>query len=131
MCAFLYLHRITQCTGSSRNNRDLLYWSRICLLCRYKGMTDLMISHGPFFLICQNRILLLVTGNDDFNALFQIRLCRIGSAITHRAQRSLIYNIRQLRSGCPGRHSGNLVKIHIIRYLDLLRMYLKNCLSAA
>ena len=131
MCTFLYLHRITQCTRSSRNNRDLLYRSRIRLLCRYKGMTDLVISHRPFLFVCQNRILLLVTGNDDFNALFQIRLCRIGSAITHRAQRSLIYNIRQLRSGCPGRHSGNLVKIHIIRYLDLLRMYLKNCLSAA
>ena len=94
-------------------------------------MTDLVISHRPFLFVRQNRILLLITGNDNFDALFQIRLCRIGSAVTHRAQRSLIYNIRQLRPGCSGRHSGNLVEIHIIRYLDLLRMYLKNCLSAA
>ena len=37
-------------------------------------MSDLMVSHNQFLLFGEDTVFLLVTGNDDLDALLQIRL---------------------------------------------------------
>ena len=71
MIAFLFhLHGITQCSGSTGHNGDLLYRCGIGLLRCHQCVSDLMVCHDPLFLICKDGILFLITGNDYFNTLF-------------------------------------------------------------
>ena len=53
-----------------------------------------------------------------------------GASAAHRAQRRLIYNVCQLRSGGSGSHTGYRVEIHIVRSLDLFCMYLQYRLTS-
>ena len=79
-------------------------------------MADLVIRNNHLFTVGKDRIFLLVSGNDDLNALFQIRLRSVFPAVTDCTEGSLIYNVRKLCTGCAGCHAGNLVKINIVSH---------------
>ena len=74
MFAVFHLHRVTKCSGSSRNDRDLVYRCGVRLFCRYQRMTDFMVGYDQFFLLGKYAILLLITGDNHFDALFHICL---------------------------------------------------------
>ena len=120
--AFFYLHGIAKSAGSTGNNGDLLDRSRICLLCCHQSMSDLVICHHFLFLICEDGIFLLITGDDYLNTFLQISLCHIFPVIPHRAESSFIYNISQFRTGSAGSHPGDFFKIDIIAEIYFLCM---------
>ena len=71
MVTFLFhLHGITQCSGGTGNNGDLLHRCGIGLLRCHQRVSDLMVCHDPLLFICKDGILFLITGNDYFNTLF-------------------------------------------------------------
>ena len=81
-------------------------------------------------MICQNRILLLISGNNYLNTLLQICLRGILSAIPYRPESCFVCNIGKFCTGCTGCHSGNLREIYIICQFDLLRMHLQDLFTS-
>ena len=130
MIALLNLHRVSERTGSTRNDCDLLNRSRVCLFRCDKRMSDLMVRNRPFLLVGENCILFLVSGNDNLNTLLKIFLCRIGTTIADCTKCRLVDDVCKLRSGGSGSHARNLKVVHIVGNLDLLCMNAQNRLSA-
>ena len=127
---FLDLHGITQSAGGTGNDRDLLYRSRMGLHGCHQGMADLMVGHDQLFLVGQDGVLLLITGNDHLDAFLQIRLGGEFPAVPDGPQGRFIDDIGQLRAGSAGCHSGDLVEIHILRHLDLAGVDPEDILTA-
>ena len=128
--AFIHLHGVTKGTGCSRNNRDLLDRRRIVLFCSHKRMSDFVVGNNKLLFVGENRILLLVTGNNGFNTFFQIGLRCKASIVTDCAKRCFVDNIRQFGTGSTGSHTGNLIKIDIVRKTNLLGMDFQNFFTA-
>ena len=57
MLLLIYLHGISQCTGGTWNDRDLMDRCRICLLGSNQCMTNLMIGNDQLFLIGKYTVL--------------------------------------------------------------------------
>ena len=72
MIALFYLHGIAKGSGGSWDDRDLLYRCGMGLQGCNHGMSDLMVGYCPFFLVCQDRILLLVTGDNNLYAFLKV-----------------------------------------------------------
>ena len=130
MVALIHLHGVAQCAGGPGNNGDLLHRGGIGLLRRHQRMADLVISHDALFVVRHNGILLLITGDDHLNALFQIRLGGEFPPVPDSPQSGLVHNVGKLCAGCAGGHTGDLVEINILSHLDLLGVDLQNFLPA-
>ena len=128
--ALLHLHGVAESAGGSGNDGDLLHRCGVGLLCRHQGMSDLVVGHNQLFLGGEDRVLLLITGDNHLDGLFQVRLGGELSAVPDCPERSLIDNVGQLRAGGAGGHAGNLREIHVVRNLDLLCVYLQDILTA-
>ena len=85
-------------------------------------MADLVVGNRPLFLIGQDGIFLLITGDDNLDAFFQIGLCRKAAPIPDGAKRCFVYDVGKLRAGSTGGHTGDFVEIYVFRYLDLFCM---------
>ena len=93
------------------------------LACRHQGVADLVIGHDPLLPVGENGVLLLIPGDNGFDALLQVRLGHQLPAVPHRPQGGLVDDVGQLRAG----HGG---KVHVLRQLDLLGVDLQNLLPA-
>ena len=71
---FIHLHRIAEGAGRTRDNGDLRNWSGMALQCCDECMADLVVGNDQFLFVGHDLILLLVSGDDNLNALLQIRL---------------------------------------------------------
>ena len=76
-------------------------------------MSDLVIGDRPLLGIGEDRVLLLVAGNDNLDAFFEVCLRNCTAMISDCTQRRLIDDIRQLRAGGAGGHAGNLFKVDL------------------
>ena len=130
MVALIHLHGVTQGTGSSWDNGNLLNRCGIGLFGSHQSMSDFMIGNNQLLFVGEDGVLLLITGNDGFNTFFKVGLCRKASIITNRAEGSFIDNIRQFGTGSTGSHSGNLVEINIVGETNLLGMHLQDFFTA-
>ncbi len=122
----LHLQGVAQSPGGAGDDGDFLHGSGVCLLCGDQGMADLVVRDDLLFLICEDRILLLVAGNDHLDALLQIGLGGKAAAVTHRAQSGFVDNVGKLRAGGAGGHARYLQEVHIVGDLDLFRVHLQN-----
>ena len=127
---FLHLHGVSERAGCAGNDGDLLDRCAVGLHSRHQCVPDLVIGYDQFLLIGQNSVLLLVTRYYNFNTLLKIRLIGESSAVAHSAKRSFVDDIGQLRAGCAGRHSRDLVEVHVLPVFDLLGVYFQDILSA-
>ena len=121
MVAFLFhLHGIAESAGCAGDDRDLLHRCAVGLHGSHKGVTDFVVGNNEFFLVCEDRVLFLITGNDDFDALLHIRLVGKLAAVADSTQRRLIDDIGKLGAGGACRHAGDLAEVNVTADLDLL-----------
>ena len=89
-------------------------------------MPDLVIGNDLLLVVGENGIFLLVAGDNHFDALLEVCLCRKLPSVTYCPQRGLVDNVGQFRAGSARRHTRDLQEVHIIRDLDFLRMHLQD-----
>ena len=75
-------------------------------------------------------ILLLISGNNRLDTLFQILLGHGLSSHPNRPQRRLIDNVCQLRAARTVGGTGDLIVIHTLIHFNLFAMDFQNCLTA-
>ena len=97
---------------------------------RHQCVADLVVRHHLLFLIGENGVFLLITGDHHFNAFFQIGFVYDGAAVADCAKRCLVDDVGKLCAGCTGSHAGDGVQIHIIGCFDLFGVDFQNCLTA-
>ena len=122
----LDLHGVAQCTGGSRDDRDLLYRCRVLLKCRHQCMTDLMVGNDQLLLIGHHVVLLLVTGDDDLDRLLEIRLDHALTTGTYCTKCCLVDDIGQLRTTRAGGCLCDGTEIDIFRHLDTSGVHLQD-----
>ena len=101
----------------------------MALQCCDECMADLVVGNDQFLFVGHDLILLLVSGDDNLNALLQIRLGDEFSSITDGTKCCLINNVGKLSTRCTCCCSRNCVKVNIVCNLNLCRMYLQNILT--
>ena len=102
----------------------------MCLHRRHKSMSNLMICNNFFLLVRKYSIFLLISCNNNFDALLEICFCHHFTIISDSTKSCFIYNIGKFCTGSSGCHSRNCMEIHIIRKLHFLCMYFKDCLTS-
>ena len=86
-------------------------------------MPHLMVCHDFTFFLGNDRVFLLISGDDGFHAFFQITLDDCPAAHAYGPQRRLIDDIGQFCAAGPCRGSGNGAVIHVIGHLDISSVY--------
>ena len=94
MIALFDLHGIAERARSSGNDRYLLNGSGLRLFRGDERMTYLMISDNALFAIGQYRVLFLIAGDNDLDALFEIGLRDGLSTFADGFQCRLVDNVR-------------------------------------
>ena len=130
MVALIHLHGVAQGSGGSGDDGDLLHRCGVGLLRGDQRMSDLMVGHNFLFLIRQDGVLLLVSGDNHLDAFFQIRLGYHLTSVTHRAQGGFVDDVGKFRAGSAGSHAGNHREVHIGIHLHLLRMHLQDLFTS-
>ena len=130
MFLLIYLHGITQCTRSTWNDRNLMNRCRIRLLGSNQRMPNLMIGNDQFLLVGKHTVLLLISGNNNFNTFFKIRLCGKFPSVTDCTESRLIDNVGKFCTGSPNCSLGDLVKTDTVCNLDLLGMDFQDFLTS-
>ena len=103
---------------------------RLCLFCRHKSMTNLMIRNNQLFLIGKHTVFLLISGNDNLNTLLKICLSGKLTSVPDSTKSRLIDNVCKLCAGSAGSSLCDLVKTDRICNFNLFRMNLKNLFSS-
>ena len=80
--------------------------------------------------IGQNGVLLLVSGDDDLDALLHVGLGRLAAAVADGAQRRLVDDVGQLRARGACGHAGHLQIVDVRVGLDLFGVDLQDGLAA-
>ena len=89
-----------------------------------------MVGDGPLLPVRQNGILLLISGDNHFNALLQILFRGKVPLVPNRPKRRFVYDIGQLRTGSTGGHPSDFLVIHIRRHFNLLGVNPQNRFSS-
>ena len=76
-------------------------------------MAYLVVCHYAALPVGHHGVLLLIASYDDLHAFLEVRLRYGLSPAADGPQRTLIYDVRQLRSGSAGGHAGYNVVIDI------------------
>ena len=126
MVAFFDLHRVAESAACTRNDCDLLDRSGMCLHGSHESVADFMVCDDAFFLVCQDRMLLLVACNDDFDGFFHVFLRCDFSVVADSAEGCFVHDVRKLSAGCAGSHARYFVIINIRSCLDLGSMDLED-----
>ena len=114
----LNLHGVAQGAGGAGDDCDLLDRGAVGLHGRDERMSDLVVGDNELLLVGQDRVLFLITRDDDLNALLHIRLIGEPSAVPDGAQGRLVDDVGKFRAGGACRHSGDLVEIDVCADLD-------------
>ena len=130
MIALIDLQGIAQRAGGSGNDRDLLHRRGVGLHGGHKRMADFVIGHDVLFLVGQDRALLLIAGDNGFDARLKVFLRRRFPVVADCAKRGLVDDVGKLRAGSAGGHAGDHRVINIAGRLDLLRVDLQNGFAA-
>ena len=97
---------------------------------RHERVADLVVGDDLLLLVGHDGVLLLVAGDDDLDALFQVCLRGKASAVAHGAQRCFVHDVGKLRAGSAGGHARDLVEVDVLGDLDLLRVDLQDSLAS-
>ena len=89
-----------------------------------------MIGNDQFLLVGKHTVLLLVSGNNNLNTLFKIRLCGKFPSVTDCTESRLIDNVGKFCTGSPNCSLGDLVKTDTVCNLDLLGMDFQDFLTS-
>ena len=95
-----------------------------------QSMADFVVSDGPLFIVRQDGVLLLIAGDDDFNAFFQVSLADGIAVVADGAQSRFIDDIGQFGAGSAGGHAGDGVEIDVVAEDDFLGMGLEDGFTA-
>ena len=93
-------------------------------------MADLVVSDDALFLVVQNLVLLLCTGQDGVHGLLQIELRYRLAVVAHGAQCGLIDDVGQLSARSTRCHAGHNGEIAIRADLDLFGVQAQDALTA-
>ena len=93
-------------------------------------MSYLMIRYLFLLFIGKDRVFLLISRNNDLDALFKVRLSHLVSSVSYRSKRCLVDYICQLCSGCSRSHSGDLLEVYITFKFYFLSVYFQYILSS-
>ena len=96
----------------------------------YQRMTDLMVGDNLLLIPGNTGILLLISGNNRLDTLFQILLGHGLSSHPDCPQRRLIDNVCQLCAARTVGGTGDLIVIHTLIHFNLFAMDFQNCLTA-
>ena len=127
---FIHLHRIAEGAGRTRDNGDLRNRSGMALQCCDECMADLVIGNDQFLFVGHDLILLLVSGDDNLNALLQIRLGDEFSSITDSTECCLVDHIGKFCTRSTGCHTCDRIVIDIVAHADVFRMDFQDFLTA-
>ena len=130
MVALFDLHRVAQRARGARHNGDLLYRGGVRLHRRHERVAVHVVGDDLLLLVGHDGVLLLVAGDDDLDALFQVCLRGKASAVAHGAQRCFVHDVGKLRAGSAGGHARDLVEVDVLGDLDLLRVDLQDSLAS-
>ena len=122
MVALIDLHRVAKRAGRARHDGDFLHGRGVALQRRDERVTDFVVGHDALFLVGENRVLLLIAGDNDLDGFLHVRLRRGGAVVADSAQGGFIDDVRQFRAGCAGRHARNLRIVDVRLGLNLLRV---------
>ena len=122
--SLFHLHGISQCPRCPGYNGNLLNRGAVALAGSHQRMAHLMVRHDSALLLGNNRIFLLVSGNNRLHAFLQVGLHHGAAAHTHCPQGCLVDDIGQLRAAGACRGPGNGIVIHIFRHLHVLSVNL-------
>ncbi len=89
-------------------------------------MSNLMGRNDPFFLLAQDTILLLLTGDYNLNGFQKVRLIYQLTATFYGIDRCLINDICKIRTYCTGGSQSNLFQIYALIHTYILGMYLQS-----
>ena len=80
----------------------VIFWTGAEWLWRQRpGVADFVVGDGLLFVIRQDGVLLLVTGDDDFDAFFQVGLADGVAVVADGAQGRFIDDIGQFGAEAP------------------------------
>ena len=120
----LHLHRISECPGGSRHNRDLVDRSRVTLAGCDEGMSDLMVGYDTSLIFGNSRILSLIACDDGLHAFLHIFLADHLAVHADGTKGCLINDIGKLCSACTGCRPGDRIKVYRFIHADIAGMYL-------
>ena len=130
MVAFLDLHRVAERAGCARDDGDLLHGGGVRLQCGDERVADLVVGDRPLFLVGEDGIFLLITRDDDLDALLKVGLRGKAPAVAHGAQRGLVDDVCKLCARGAGGHARDLAEVHVLGDLDLAGVHLEDLLAA-
>ena len=113
MLALFYLHRIAECTGSSRNDRDLLNRCGISLHGSNQCMTNLMIGNDQFFFFGEHAALFLVACDNNLDAFFEVCLCCKTTTVADCTQSSFVDDVGEFSAGGTGSSFCDFMEVYI------------------
>ena len=96
-----------------------------------QGVADFVVGDGLLFVVRQDGVLLLVTGDDDFDAFFQVGLADGVAVVADGAQGRFIDDIGQFGAGSPGGHAGDSVEVDVVAEGDFLGVGLEDGFTAS
>ena len=128
--AVLHLHGEAQRTGRARHNGNFLHGGAVRLQGRHQRVADLMVGDDALFLIVEDLVLLLRTGQDRVHGLLQVELGHGLAVMAHSAERGLVHDVSQLGAGRTGRHAGHNTKVTVGAELDFLSVQAQDALAA-
>ena len=92
-------------------------------------MADLVVRHDALFLVVQNLVLLLRTGQDGVHGLLQVVLGHGLAVVAYGAQRGFVDDVGQLSAGSTGGHAGHNGKVAVGTNLDLFGVQAQDALA--
>ena len=102
----------------------------MALQCCDECMADLVVGNDQFLFVGHDLILLLVSGDDNLNALLQIRLGDEFSSITDSTECCLVDHIGKFCTRSTGCHTCDRIVIDIVAHADVFRMDFQDFLTA-
>ena len=130
MVAVLHLHGEAQRTRRAGHDGDLLYRRTVGLQRRHQRVADLVVRHDALFLVVQDLVLLLCTGQDGVHGLLQVVLGHGLAVVANGAQRGFVDDVGQLSAGSTGGHAGHNGKVAVGTNLDLFGVQAQDALAA-
>ena len=100
------------------------------LQCGDERVADLVVGDRPLFLVGEDGIFLLITRDDDLDALLKVGLRGKAPAVAHGAQRGLVDDVCKLCARGAGGHACDLAEVHVLGDLDLAGVHPEDLLAA-
>ena len=126
MLILIHLHGIAKGSAGTGDDGDLGDRCGIGLHSGHQSMADLMVGNDLFFFFRQDRVLLLISGDNDFDGFFQIGLGHELTSVTDRAEGCFVDHVGKLGTGSTDSHTGDRTEINIVSHTNFAGMYFQN-----